>query len=206
MLLLRRLFITLGLFGPFGLALLFGCSTPNYRYIPAQNAALGAFKNSEAIYAEPPNAPTGLVRVSSQGLVDLRPKAKTLHVRVTITNTTNLILWKINPSEQRITFPNIESVQPISVTSDAEGPLITEIKPRETRNFDLYFPIPDAAKSADQILAFDFQWQADAGDTPVQETTPFDRIRLPEERNAYAYTTMGWGPIWYTGPLVHYSQ
>jgi hypothetical protein len=191
-----------------------GCSSPDFRYLPAQNQTPDFARRADAIYLEPPINPTGMVRILSMGVDELKAKndSKTLsalHLRMLISNNTDTVLWTVNTQELEVSFPNHGSARPIYVNTDATAAPNVEIKPRELKSVDLYFPLPEGADSAKDLPNFDFFWQARSGDTVVRETTPFDRVQIvgrPAPYGPYAPYSVWWGPVWTGPPVVHYRS
>ena len=215
---MRAVFCCLGLGS--SLCVLSGCASKEFKYVPAEaSVALGKEK-SEAIYAVPPRTPSGKIRIYSLGIADLKPEQdskplRVLHVRMAISNQSNQRInevWSLNTEDQSVAFPNVPTVKPLFVNSDFQKHPVLEVQPRELRTVDLYFPLPLAAQSADDIREFDFHWMVKVGSQLVNETTAFNRIQIPPsppvlypyQPYPYGYG-MGWGPVWWRGTGIYWN-
>ena len=190
-----------------------GCSSARFRYVPAQHQAPGRQKTL-AIYPDPAGPQSGVVRVSSLGIVTLRPKSDSkdfpaLHVRLSVSNQTQQS-WLLNSEDQRVSFPNHGQTQPVFVNSDTEGLPHLKIGPGELRTLDLYFPLPQAVSEAKDLPEFDFYWSFVAGAKQVAQMTPFERQPIPERPPVVypylpgPYLSFGWGRRWWYGPRPYW--
>lgn len=196
------------------LLFLAGCSTPQYRFIPAGLPAEKVTKPlGEAVYSEPSQTPTGSVRVMSMGVVDFKPgkdakKQTMLHVRMALSNK-NAQEWVLDTAEQMVSYPDKPQVKPSYANSSNENLPKVVVKPQELRIVDLYYDLPTKEKSAKEIPQFDFHWKLMAGAKLVSESTLFDRVQVPEGRyyspyDPYPYP--GWGPNWWGGVGVGFHE
>jgi hypothetical protein len=141
------------------------------------------------------------------GLVDLRPKGKetripSLHIRVTIANTSEPTPWTFNTKEQTLLFPNYPASTPLYANSDAPGLPELEIKSGELRAVDLFFPLPTKAGSEKEIPEFDFKWLIHSGAVALSETAAFERVPIDNSYPViYPYEPypIGYGPMWWDG-------
>jgi hypothetical protein len=197
-----------------GCAILTGCASEEYRYIPAERTDQSGRHLSEAVYAEPSGAAKGRVRVVSMGVVDVKPSSlagakefPALHLRLAVTNLNDRAEWKVNPRDQFVAFPNQAQVRALPTNAVQGGNAVLNVRPGELRTVDLYFPLPVSQESAKDIPEFDFHWQLQAGNQPVRETTLFDRVAAPPSPvvvypyDPYPYP-LSWGPAWWWGGSV----
>jgi hypothetical protein len=170
------------------------CATESYHYVPADHRASTA---REAIYNEPPDAPSGTVRVQFAGIGDYQarkngPKTKALHLKLIASNNAQAGNWTLNGSDAFVSFPD-----GIRTSLLAATPSSLNVPPGGLLGMDLYFPLPEKTKSnsnsADEIAEFDFHWQAFVADRLISETTAFDRVRVPRYYASAAPYGDGWG-------------
>lgn len=186
-----------------GFATLAGCSSPDYRYLPAEHQTSEYGRGRlEATYSEPANAPGGKVRIVSLGVVDVKPKQESktfsaLHLQMSITNQSTVDQWTFNTQDQFVSFPNDGQAKPLMMDPSASHVLV--VGPGELKTFDYYFPLPSEKMSAENLPQFDFHWQLEAGANHVQETTSFDRIEI-HNQYASAYYGPYYDPWFYPGP------
>jgi hypothetical protein len=167
-----------------------GCASENYHYVPADHRAS---TSREAIYNEPPDSPTGTMRVQFAGIGDYQaqkdaPKIKALHLKLIASNHATSGNWNLNGSDAFVSFPDGSRTPLLAAT-----PPTLEVAPGGLLGMDLYFALPDKMKSADEIPQFDFHWQAVAVNHQVSETTAFDRIRIPRYYATSAPYWDSWG-------------
>ncbi|MDR3608135.1 MAG: hypothetical protein P4M08_12235 [Oligoflexia bacterium] len=213
-----RIFRAIGAFALWtAFVCLAGCSSPPYRYVPSDHQTTDLSKRrGEAIYSEPANAPTGTVKVMSMGIVDIKPKqdgkkTPALHLRMSIANQSVNQKWTLDVQEQSVSFPNQGQVWPQFANSDSTSIPILDINPGELRTLDLYFSLPETEKNEAGLAEFNFHWKLQSGDRTITETTPFDRVPVPEYAatdypyywpyEPYPYA-LGWGPVWWSGGVV----
>lgn len=152
------------------------CASEDYRYVPATHRANLI---TGAIYDEPPDAPTGSVRVQFAGIGDVQmvkdgPKTKSLHLKLVASNHAASGFWNLNASDFFVSFPDG------SITRLLVGtPSSIQVPPGGLLAMDIYFPLPEKMSSEKEIAEFDFHWKGTAIDRPIGETTAFDRIQLP---------------------------
>jgi hypothetical protein len=195
------------------------CSSAEYRYEPTEHqASQNGLGKDEALYQEPTNQPDGKVKIVSMGVVDIRSKKDSntfpaIHLRMAVTNDSRDDQWTLNSLDQFVSFPNAGEAKAIPMNSDS-GTLVA-VQPGGLKTLDFYFPLPDNERSIGNIPQFDFHWRLQAGASPVQETTSFDRVQV-EERYASAYPYgygyydpwfypgpyYGWGPGWRGGGTI----
>ncbi len=182
-----------------------GCATEEFRYVPTEHQTPISQRKDEAVYAAPADAPTATIRIVSLGITDLKDpldsaSAKTLHLRMSVSNKKDAGNWTFSAQDQSVSFPDQPLVQPLTVKSGTQETPQFTIKPEELRSIDLYFPLPKEVASAQDLPEFDFHWQLKSGARTVRETTLFDRVRNPEAP-AYPYA-YGWGAPWnWDGPM-----
>jgi hypothetical protein len=169
-----------------GLLWVVGCSSEQYRYVPQDATA----PNNEA---RP--EPSGSVRVASMGIVELKPKNgsknfSALHLRMTISNQSPN-LWLLNTGEELVSLADQPAMPPTFVNSNSPIAPQLNVNPGELRTVDLYYRLPDGKDSPKDVAEFNFNWRIRAGETPIQETTQFARIRAYPE---YAVASPYYGP------------
>ena len=168
-----------------------GCATEDYRYVPADHRASSM---KEAIYNEPKNDPSGSVRIEYVG-VEKSPDS--IHLKLVASNHSPSGVWRIDSSSFFVAFP--DGVK--SYVAKAE-PTKLQIPSGALLGMDLYFPLPSDIKSESQVPEFDFHWSAQAIGKNVQETTAFDRVRIPKRYASvdpywdsfYNYSPYSYGP------------
>lgn len=186
--------------------LLAGCATEEFRYVPTEHQAPIAQRKDEAVYSAPADSPTATIRIVSMGISDLKDpldstSAKTLHLRMSVSNKRDAGNWVFNSQDQSVSFPDQPLVPPMTVKSGTQETPQFTIKPEELRSIDLYFPLPKEVASAQDLPEFDFHWQLKSGTQIIHETTLFDRVRSPESPPPYSYA-YGWGSPWnWDGPM-----
>lgn len=197
-----------------GCTLLASCATEQYQYVPAERPVNNDRRTNQAIYAEPANSPTGSVRVSSMGVVDIKPPdspntVPALHVKVAVSNEHEHGDWVFNAQDQFVALPNQTEVRPLMAKSDTSNSQTIVVQPGQLRSIELFFPLQGLDKSAKTLPEFDFHWQLRAGEQLVKQTTLFDRITIPDAPaviypyGPYPYA-MGWGPVGWGGVAYPY--
>jgi hypothetical protein len=190
----------------FGASVLTSCASQQYRYVPANKQPDYVRTHGEAFYKVPPEKPMGSVRVRSMGIVKIQPKEDTaevpcLHIRMSISNQTASQPWTINAQDQHVSFPNEKPTPPVFVNSDSQGLPELQITPKQLRVIDLFFQLPKTQESAKDLPEFDFGWRIMAGPQEIKDTTPFDRIPVPDNPVVlYPYAPpypLGWGSYWW---------
>jgi hypothetical protein len=192
-----------------GLTLFSACASEEYRYLASEQDSAG-----EAVYAVPPGSATGKVKISSRGIVELEAqqggkRIKALHLRMAVSNQSETELWKINAQEQVVSFPNQSATQPLVVKADARKLPNLEAHPGELRTLDLYYPLPEGEKSADQLPEFSFRWKVQAGERTSQGSALFNRVEIPDYPTVmypYRYPfALSSGPVWWSGMGLYYG-
>ena len=186
------------------------CSSPQYRYVPVSDRA-GAGKNhSEAVYSIPEGLSEGTVKISSNGVVDLKSKTDskqfpTIHIHMSISNMSNLP-WTVAAKDQVIAFPDQGQSSPVFANSNAETLPTVTIPPGALRIVELYFELPQIDKSAEDVPEFDFRWAVRTASAMVNNSTPFDRVAI-RERHVVAvypydpyYMGVGVNTVWWGRP------
>jgi hypothetical protein len=198
----------------FAAVFLSSCATSqDYRYKPIENEHLVVGDQKGAIYKIPsPEKPEGEVRILSYGVTDLGkyrdlPDIRTMHVRMTIKNqqTKN---WSLIAGDQILILPREGRSRPAYANTDVDQKKLPEVivKPGEQRVVDLYYPLPQGMKKAEEIPNFQFQWDLVTPRQKIVETTPFDRFKIsPLVPKVYPYAAairdpsfgLGWSHNWW---------
>ena len=173
------------------------CASDPYRYVPADHRST-TFK--EAIYSIPADNPSGTVRVQFVGLEDLKPKGpkgndeakvSVIHLKIIASNHSKVGNWQVNPQEAFLAFSNGATARPLETL-----PENLVVQPGQLSGMDFYFQLPPGLKGSKDIPEFDFHWHVTAVDQNVAQTTPFDRIEIP---NQYASYNSYWDGPYYPG-------
>jgi len=190
--------------GSVALAMMLGCSSDKYLYSPAEQATATMDGLPAGRYAIPPEQPLGTVVIASPGVVELKfsdgVKTRMLSVRMTVTNNSDDVPWKIDTREARIVLPGGGESAPAYVNTDGQELPVVEVARGHKRALDLYYPLPAEAKDEKHVPEFDFKWQVHTSNRTVAERTPFDRLELEP---AYAAPNYAWGfaPYWWYDPF-----
>lgn len=195
-----------------------GCASVEYKFVPIEDQENATRNRGVIIYAEPPDSPTGRVRVMSLGVTDIESKSgekvNALHIRMVISNR-KTTPWILNTKEVEVAFPNQPPIQPTWVNSDDTHLPSLEVLEGQMRAVDFYFQLPRSMQSAEDIPEFDFHWKIQAGSEKVAESTPFDRVKiLPSVATMYPYggyfyggypygLGLGWGQTWWGYPFFY---
>jgi hypothetical protein len=166
---------------------LFACSSGSYRYAPDKDHA-------ESTLA----VPGGDLRVSSLGIVDVRPEShapwtRSLHLRVLASNDSKTNPWVLRPENLTILLRGDKRLTPRFVNTE-DAPAELRVAPGERRGFELYYPLQNS-----QLLdGFTFEWKLSAGGDPLRGSVAFQRIITPELRVVPGDPYYPYGP--YYGP------
>jgi hypothetical protein len=174
-------------------------STDEYVYRPEEPSVNVAGAPGQK-YAIPPEAPTGEVRVASNGVVELRAPQSTraLHVRAVVDDEGDATPWVVDANDARVQIAGAGESRPMFVNSDTAGPTIA-IAQHQRRVVDFYFPLPAGVDDNTHLPAFDFLWTVRTPARAVAQRTSFTRMTIePAPRNDIFYA--GWGPVWWANP------
>ena len=198
----------------FVICALSGCATStsaSFRYVvTGTGTSTASGPQAEAVYNQPQESSEGSVRVRSMGIVDLRRKGEearipSLHIRTTLSKTTGDGTWKFNFQEQFVTLANGARSAPLygntDGNTDAGGLPIIEVKTGESRNVDLFFPLPKGAGSGEGLSSFDFKWLVRSGEKTLSQSTAFARAPQSGMYHSYPYYydpyPLGYGSFWW---------
>ncbi len=203
-------------------ALASGCgtiaSTNRASYVPSETSSDGVSVGTRAEYELPREGERrGSVVVSSRGVVEIEPfpgaeKIRALHVRMEVLRSERKARetedWRVDPSRQKIRIDGIGLALPSWVNLSGKTPVSKKgeevvVAAGERQELNLFFELPEEARSASVIPEFEFSWEV----APVgAEATRFDRVDVaprivqvrPFEPNSQdsAYAP-GWGPTWW---------
>lgn len=158
------------------------CAPTRYAYAPVTTTSADLAGASAAVYAMPPGAPRGDVRVAMFGVTSLgpigthEPGSDAIHVGLAVSNRSDET-WTVDPSEQHLTLTLKRQRSDIYATSGEtprSGAVL--VPPRSTRTIDLYFPLPIQFHKEDAPPPFDVTWTVHAGGRAVTQRTPFQRF------------------------------
>lgn len=195
-----------------------GCAaTREYVYEPAVRANAQASGFPAAYYEIPAGQPTGDVRIASFGLTTVQPNeraapARLLRVRMIVTNAGDDAVWSVDVRQTQVAMAGQPPSAPVLANTDTGALPVVQVGRREQRTLDLYFQLPAAIESEDQLPAFDVLWQVTTGAGTVAQRTPFERSRIYQDSydagypSPYAYGFgLGFGPAWWYDPFYpHY--
>ena len=169
------------------------CGSSN-TFVPEQ-ATTRLDGNAATVVRIPPEAPTGQVRIASSGLTTLRaqgaPDLDAVHVRLVVSNDADDAVWTVDTRDQLLAVRG-NDVPPAFARSDFDGLPEIQVPPRQQREIDLYYAVPD--KGIDE---FELAWRVQTGDRAVGQRTAFFR-QEPESGPVYATV---WGPYWWYDPF-----
>jgi hypothetical protein len=120
-----------------------------------------------------------------------------MNVRAPATGT-----WTVDTRRMVAEVPGFGRSRAAFVNTDAGQPPTLTIEPGRTATLDLYFPTPAKVESG-APPRFDLAWQVDTPSGPFTETTPFDRVAIPEAVWGYGYgdyRLLGY-PYWWYDPF-----
>jgi hypothetical protein len=164
-----------------------GCATSEpFVFRPTETPNVTRDDRTVARYSVPRALPRGELFVTSQGIAAVSSSSKDspeLHVRITVFNVAGEGPWAVDIRDQIVTLPGGTQVHANHVNTAAAGAPILTILPGERIAMDLYFELPEHARSSDSIAAFDFIWQVSTDRKRAAGTVPFGRF-LADDPNA----------------------
>jgi hypothetical protein len=182
-----------------------GCA--EYAYLPVENATAELNGQTAAVYAVPPEAPQGDVRIASFGVVPLQmtagEKVKALHVRMLLANRGDA-LWTLDTREQLCAIAGEGQSRPIFANTDAGEPPLVNVPPKSQRALDLFYPLPYGMQDASLVPGFALSWQLSLAGRAITKLTAFERMTVEPRTAVYvvAYDRPGWwGPYWWYDPV-----
>ncbi len=168
----------------FGALAITACGPPNYVYEPAAHATAQLAGRTAANYQIPPEMPQGDVRITTFGIVNLRPHGapkhaalRALHVRMVAANNSDQA-WTFDTRQQRAVLANHSQSRAAFASVPGGGAPTVRIEPGGSRTFNLFFPLPVTMQNAARIPQFDVIWQIQTGSRLVTERTPFERFEI----------------------------
>jgi len=177
-----------------------GCAH-NYFFKPEVEGP-GATSDKGAVrYSIPPVNPAVEVRLVSFGVVNTPEDA---HSQAQSMIQVRAFITEISPRAQLTDFalfdPKVQSISIGASTPDAQtvGTEFARSKTAKndasapsgskTRAYDLFFPMPPRARSANSLQSFVFHWSVRYGERPaVQQTTRFDRLDSSQQQSQNFY-------------------
>ena len=164
-----------------GAVLLTGCASDRYTYAPVTTSSADLDGVSAAVYGVPPDAPRGEVRVAMLGVGSApaisgqETSSRVVHVALAVSNRADEP-WRVDPSEQRLTFTAKRERSDLYATGDASRAGSLVVAPRSTRVIDLYFALPVQLEKESSPPSFELRWTVHAGSRSITQVTPFQRF------------------------------
>lgn len=191
-----------------------GCGA-KYYYEPAEQATARVAGYPAARYAEPPERPTGDVRVATFGIVDVdvgaEDRVPSLHVRLVVSKEGGTAPWTLDTREIRVHLANRAPITPSFTSSSADGLPSIQVAPGQKLTVDAFFPLPADLRRARDLPHFDVSWVIETEARRIAERTPFERIRIePYPEPGFYYGRYGYGygpgfaPYWWYDPVYAY--
>jgi hypothetical protein len=154
-----------------------GCATPQaFVFRPTEIPNVTRDNQAVARYVVPRALPRGEIFVMSEGVASAGENAPELHVRVTLYNVAGEAPWAIDTRDQIVTLPAGPQLHPSRVKTAAQGAPILTISTGERIAMDLYFNLPEQARTADTFANFDFIWQVTTDRKVAAGSVPFGRF------------------------------
>jgi hypothetical protein len=154
-----------------------GCVTPQaFVYRPTEAPNITMDNRAVARYVVPRSLPRGEIFVMSEGVAAAGESDPELHVRVTVFNVAGEAPWAIDIRDQIVTLPAGPQLHPSRVKTAAQGAPILTISPGQRIAMDLYFNLPEQARTADAFANFDFIWQISTDRKHAAGSVPFGRF------------------------------
>lgn len=180
-----------------------------FAVLPTTSATQAVAAESPVTYAIPRDAPRGLVKVVSYGLVEVslgdttaNEHLRALHVRMFLRNDGDHS-WTVDASAQRLALDGRGVSAPAFASADPGGPPpVITIPTGERRVIDLFFPLPGDLADAHTIPAFDALWRVRTDTGVVVDRTPFQWLMV--EPSAF-YLGADYGDDYYWGPPYWYN-
>ncbi|MDB5218553.1 MAG: hypothetical protein JWO86_6480 [Myxococcaceae bacterium] len=158
------------------------CTPTRYGYAPVTTTSAELEGSSAAVYAMPPDAPRGEVRIAMLGVAESstpgmqETRSRKIHVALAVSNRADET-WTVDPSEQRLTLTNNRERSDVyATTRNDAGSSSVIVPPRSTRVIDLYFPVPIQLQKDDALPPFDIRWTVHAAGRSITQRTPFERF------------------------------
>jgi len=185
-----------------------GCAPQaEYIYTP-RGATSWADGRPITITGIPQEAPQGDVQLSSFGIAQLTSDGgravEALHVRMTITNTTDPSAWIVDTTGILLDLGQEGRSRAMFVNTDVSTlPLVT-IARGDRKVIDLYFPVPSNVDEESRLPAFDVVWQVATASRAIASRTSFRAVEVTAPNappSAEVALVSGWGPLWWYNPL-----
>jgi hypothetical protein len=180
------------------LLLLLSACAHDYHYTPEVEGDGATFDQGTVRYAIPAQKPEFEVRLLSFGWVTLPAEAKagsnpSIQVRAFVTEISPKAKLSdfalFDPKLQTVSYsPGQPELRPLFVRAKASKNDDPKRPGSKTRAFDLFFPVPSGAKSANSIQSFEFHWAMKTGAGILsKQTTRFDRGDSTQQQSQSFY-------------------
>jgi hypothetical protein len=185
------------------------CEPYDLSVVPTSGAVEARALGAGVDIPMPPDAPVGELELASYGLVDVGSQAgsagplRALHLRMTLVDH-GPTPWTVDTRDQRIDVEGYGASVAAFASADAgTRPPLVVVPPGGVRVIDLFFPLPDALQSDENLPSVDAIWSVEVDGRVVSERTPFDAIAVqPVETYDPAFD---YGPEYYWGPPYWYN-
>lgn len=172
------------------LAALVGCASDRYVYAPVRTTSVEVGGEPAVVYAIPPDAPRGDLRLGTFGITSLQPLGSdeptvtAVHVAFVVSNQ-SAETWTIDGSEQQLALTGRDKrlVDGAMTNRMARLPRI-EIAANTSRWVDLFFPLPQGYQKARDVSAFDVIWTVRTASRVFTERTAFARSVIEAPRTS----------------------